>query len=193
MSRATSKQLLKIFKGRDSIASLGNLCQCSISLTVKTCFLTFTLNFMCSSLCSLPLAFALGITEESLALASWHTPFKYLDIGKSPPKGRLLQAKQPQLFQPLLTGEMLHPLYWTLSNMSTSFLYLGAQNTQTENQTRSCDLDRISVFFSLFLVPVQHDLSKRKANISSLQKNCNWAPKFFPGFQSLAVGTAFSS
>jgi len=42
--------------------------------------------------------------------------------------GQLLQADQPQLSQPFLTGEVFHPLIifvallWTLSNRSMSFL-----------------------------------------------------------------------
>lgn len=40
----------------------------------------FKWNFLCSSLCPLPLFLSLGTTEKSLFPSSWHTPLKYLDI-----------------------------------------------------------------------------------------------------------------
>ena len=34
--------------------------------------------------CSLPTVMVLGTTEQSLALASWHLPFRYLDTDEIP-------------------------------------------------------------------------------------------------------------
>ena len=59
-------------------ASLSNICQCSVSHTAQKCFLVFRGNYLCSSLCLLPLVLALGTIEKSLAPSSWHPPFRYL-------------------------------------------------------------------------------------------------------------------
>ena len=55
---------------RDSTASLGNLCQCSIACTAQKCFLVFRGN---SSLCALPVVLALGSTDNSLTPSSLHS------------------------------------------------------------------------------------------------------------------------
>lgn len=52
--RTMSKWILNISKGEDSTTSLGNLLQCSITVTVKKCFLMFE-GLLCFSLCPLPL------------------------------------------------------------------------------------------------------------------------------------------
>jgi len=57
--------------------SLGNLCQCLVTLTVKECFLMCGWNLLHFSWCPLPLALSLGKTKESLAPSSLHPPFKY--------------------------------------------------------------------------------------------------------------------
>jgi len=41
--------------------------QCSVTLKVKKFFLVFRWNFLCFSLCPLPLVLSLGTTEKSLA------------------------------------------------------------------------------------------------------------------------------
>lgn len=46
-----SRWLLSASRERDSTTSLGNLFQCSVSLTVKEFFLMFRCNFLCFSLC----------------------------------------------------------------------------------------------------------------------------------------------
>lgn len=56
---------------------LGHLFQCSLILTVKF-FLKFRWNFLCISLCSLPLVPLLSTTKKSLAPFSWYSPFRYL-------------------------------------------------------------------------------------------------------------------
>lgn len=46
---------------------LGNLCQCSATLTVTKYFLQSKWIFMCSDLCPLPLVLLLGTTENNLS------------------------------------------------------------------------------------------------------------------------------
>jgi len=53
--RTVSSWVLNISKDEDSITSLCNLCQCLVILTAKKSFLTFRGNFLCFSLCPLPL------------------------------------------------------------------------------------------------------------------------------------------
>ena len=42
----------------------------------------FRRNFLCFSLCPLPLVLSLGTTEKSLAASSWHPPLRYLSALK---------------------------------------------------------------------------------------------------------------
>ena len=62
----------------DSTTSLGSLFQGSVTLRGKKFFLMFRRNFLCFSLCTLPLVLLLGTTEKSLAPSSSHPPFRYL-------------------------------------------------------------------------------------------------------------------
>lgn len=55
----------------DSVASLGNLCQCSITHTVK-CFLMFE----CPNVCLFHLVLALGTSENSMVWSSFHPPLR---------------------------------------------------------------------------------------------------------------------
>jgi len=48
----------------------GSLFQCSVTLRGKKFFLMFRRNFLCFSLCPLPLVLSLGTTEKSLAPSS---------------------------------------------------------------------------------------------------------------------------
>ena len=54
----------------DSTASLGSLGQGSVTLRGKKFFLKFRRNFLCLSLCPLPLVLSLGTTGKSLAPSS---------------------------------------------------------------------------------------------------------------------------
>jgi len=83
---------------------LGSLFQGSVTIQVKKFFLVFRWNFLCFSLCPLPLVLSLGTTEKSLAPSSRHPPSRYLSAFLR----SLLQAKQAQLPQPFLIGEILH-------------------------------------------------------------------------------------
>lgn len=65
-------------KDGDSITSQGNLCQCSLTLTGKNCFLMFGGSPLCFSLCPLPLLLSLSATGKSVALSSKYLPFRYL-------------------------------------------------------------------------------------------------------------------
>jgi len=53
---------------RESTTPLGSLFQCSVTLRVKKFFLLFRWNFLCFSLCLLPLVLSQSTTEKSLAI-----------------------------------------------------------------------------------------------------------------------------
>lgn len=63
--------------GRDSTASPGSLCRCTIICAVKF-FLKFRWNPLCITFCPLPLVTLFGTTEQSLAPFSCHHPVIYL-------------------------------------------------------------------------------------------------------------------
>jgi len=65
-----SRRGWNISKEGDSTTSLRSLCQDSFSLRGKKFFLIFSWNFLCLSLCPLPLVLSLGTTGKSLALSS---------------------------------------------------------------------------------------------------------------------------
>ena len=77
LPRTMSRRLLNFSKDGDTTASPGNLCQCSVTLSVTKCFLMFRGNLPCFSLCPLPLVLSLGTTEQSLAPSSLHPPCRY--------------------------------------------------------------------------------------------------------------------
>jgi len=58
---------LEYLQEGDSTTSLGSLFQGSITLRGKKFFLIFRQNFLCFSLCPLPLVLLLSTTEKSLA------------------------------------------------------------------------------------------------------------------------------
>ena len=70
LHRTLSRWVLNISREGDATTSLGNLFQCSITLRGKKFFLMFRWNFLCFSLCPLPLVLLLGTTEKSLAPSS---------------------------------------------------------------------------------------------------------------------------
>ena len=72
--RTVPGQLSNISMEGDSMTSLGNLCLCSVTLTVKKYFLMFRVNLLGFSLCPLPLVLSLGTAERSLAPSSSHPP-----------------------------------------------------------------------------------------------------------------------
>ena len=70
LHRTLSRRVLNIFREGDSTTSPGSLGQGSVTLTGNKFFLMFSWNFLCFSLCPLPLVLSLGTTEKSLALSS---------------------------------------------------------------------------------------------------------------------------
>ena len=107
LHRTASRQVLNISREGVSKTALGNLFQCSVILRGKKFFLMFRWNFLCFSLCPLPLVLSLGSTEKSLAPSSWLTLQIFISIYKVPSQPSLLQAEQAQLPQPFLVGEIL--------------------------------------------------------------------------------------
>ena len=69
---------LNISREGDSTTSLGSLLQGSVTLRVKKFFLMFRRNFLCFSLCPLPLVLSLGTTGKNLAPSFWNPPCRYL-------------------------------------------------------------------------------------------------------------------
>ena len=61
--RTASRWDLNTSREGDSPAPLGSLCQGSATLRVKKFFLVFSWNFLCSSLCPLPLVLSLAERE----------------------------------------------------------------------------------------------------------------------------------
>ena len=84
---AMTRQLLHISTGEDSTTSLGNLFQCSVTLTLKKFFHTLVWNFLCSSFRPLLLVLLLHITKKNLASSiCLPSPFRYLQtLIRSPP------------------------------------------------------------------------------------------------------------
>ena len=60
LHRTLSRRVLNISREGDSTTSLGSLFQCSVTLRGKKFFLMFRQNFLCFSLCLLPLVLSLG-------------------------------------------------------------------------------------------------------------------------------------
>jgi len=70
LHRTLSRRVLNISREGDSTAPLGSLGQGSVTLRGKKFFLMFSWNFLCFSLCPLPLVLSLGTTGKSLATSS---------------------------------------------------------------------------------------------------------------------------
>ena len=70
LHRTASRWVLNFSREGDSTTSLGNLFQCSVTLRVKKFFLMFSWNFLCFSLCPLPLVLSLGTTEKKPTFSS---------------------------------------------------------------------------------------------------------------------------
>lgn len=108
-----SSWLLSISKGGNSTPSLGSLCQCLVTLTVRRRIGVFWCSFLLCAHCLLhchwvPLSGAwLSLLDSSLQL--------FMCIGEiSAPEPFLLQAKQFKLSQPFLIAEILKfHLLWT--------------------------------------------------------------------------------
>ena len=68
LHRTLSRRVLNISREGDSTASLGSLFQCSVTLRGKKFYFVFRRNFLCFSLCPLPLVLSLGTTENSFLI-----------------------------------------------------------------------------------------------------------------------------
>ncbi|PKU46071.1 gamma-aminobutyric acid receptor subunit alpha-4 isoform x1 [Limosa lapponica baueri] len=106
-----TRRFLNISEDENSTISPKNLCQCPVTLTVEKCFLMFRKNLLCFTLCLLPPVLSLGTTEKSLALSSLFPPIRYFYTWIRSPDPSHLLAKQSQLSQPFLVGEMLQSLH----------------------------------------------------------------------------------
>jgi len=129
LHRTLSRRVLNISREGDSTASLGSLFQGSVTLRGKKFFLMFRWNFLCFSLCPLPLVLSLGTTEKSLAPSFWHPPLRYLWASLVPSLPSLLQAKQAQLPQPFLIGEMLQSPHHAHSPVASHLSWTGEPRT----------------------------------------------------------------
>jgi len=78
LSMTMSRLFLNISKEGDSTTSLGNLCQCSITLTVKKVFPDVQREPPLLQFLPIAHVFLLGTTEKSLTPFSLHPPFKYV-------------------------------------------------------------------------------------------------------------------
>lgn len=90
LSNVLFRQFLSISNDQYSTTScLANLFQSSITWIVKKCFLMMREYHTCFSLYPLPLVFSLGTSDKSLALFSFHPPFKFLYPLKRSPSSLL--------------------------------------------------------------------------------------------------------
>jgi len=65
-----SREVLNICREEDSTTPLDSLFEDSVTLRVKKIFLLLRWNYLCFSLCLMPLVLLLGTTEKSLAPSS---------------------------------------------------------------------------------------------------------------------------
>lgn len=123
---AVSKRLLSMSKVGDSTTSLGTLCQSSVTLTGKKCFLMCRGNLLCSGLCPWPLVLPLGTTGKSQALSFSHflILLSFLCSRLDSPSSHSLSLHE-KCSSPLFIRVAL---CWTHSSMSMSLLYWGAQH-----------------------------------------------------------------
>ena len=133
--RTMSTQLLNISKVRGCRTSLGNLCQCLVTLTVKKCLLMFRGNLLC---------FRFGLLLWSCHWAplkrAWHYSFcplsfqAFIHIDEIPlsllfsrlnSPSSLSLSPQEKRSSPFI---VLVAIHCTLSSMATSHFCWGAQN-----------------------------------------------------------------
>lgn len=88
---------------RDSNASLGNKCQQPITCTAQQCFLMFRWTLLCSALCPLPIALALGTTKNNMSPNSAPSLQAFMCIDEISPDPT--PGWQSQLSQALLIRE----------------------------------------------------------------------------------------
>ena len=107
--RAPSNLALNTVREGAATASLGNLCQGLTTLMVKNFFLMSNLNLPSFSVQPFPLVLSLHTLVNSPSPAFLQATQILAGCSKVIPEPSLLQAEQPQLPQPVLTGEVLQP------------------------------------------------------------------------------------
>lgn len=129
LARIVPGLLLNIIEDGDFTASLLNLCQFLVTLTVERCFLALRRNL----LSFVPLL--LAITEKSPTSQCLHLPVMYFHtLIKPPPKHSLFQAEMSMCLS-LSSYErcfslftIFAQLHWTVSRTSLCLLYWASQN-----------------------------------------------------------------
>ena len=113
LPRAWSNLTLKVSREGASTTSLSNLFQCLTTLTVKDFFLISNLYLPSLSLKPFPLVLLPHTLLKSLS-PSFFWPPLYILKGHFPVTSEpsLFHTAQPQLSQPVLTGEVFHPLVY---------------------------------------------------------------------------------
>ena len=137
-----SRWLLRISKDGDSMISLGSLCHCSVTLTVKKLCLMFRQSLPYCSLCPLPLVLSLGTTGKSLAPSSLHPPFSYLwTFVRSPWSFLFSRPRSPSSLSLFSQGEVFQSLHhvcdlcWSVQYLHVS-LVLGSPELDTALQVK---------------------------------------------------------
>jgi len=119
---------LNISREGDSTAPLGSLCQGSVTLRGKKIFLMFSWNFLCFSLCPLPLVLSLGTTGKSLTPSSWHPPCRYLSAFLRSPLSLFFLLKTQ-------VTSTWRSLYWTTGTRPQTNPTRCSQSTATHYTT----------------------------------------------------------
>lgn len=139
LPRTMSRWLLSISEHGDSRTSLGNLCQCMVTLTAKMFFIMFRWTFSVFDFVPLALVLSLGATEEKLPPLSFsalqvliRTPLSLISSRLTVPALSACSHRRDAP-SPII---IFMALCWTLSRMSVSLLYWGAWNW-TQNSSRS--------------------------------------------------------
>ena len=114
---------------------LCNLCQCFATLAVKNFFLIYNLNF--SSFSLKPFLLVLSQQWPCCETVPFFLLYAFKGCSQVFPEPSLLRTEQPQLSQPVLIGEVFHPLdhfcdpLWVCPNRSMCLLH-------TEDSTSGC-------------------------------------------------------
>lgn len=118
VERITHDHLLLNISNKGVLTSLGNLCHCSVTLTMRKFCLMFRVNFLSLIFFSLPPVPSLGSTEKNLAISLCCTlPSHVYTCGWDPSESCLLQDKQSQLSWLFLVGEMLLSSLWHFAGL----------------------------------------------------------------------------
>lgn len=144
--------------------SLGNLCQCLITLRVKNSFLVSHLKLLPLSLKPFSLFLSLHAPVKSPSPSHLQLPYRYWKTSTVCPWS-LLQAIQPQISQPVFTPsresgipEMLW--FWYVSTSEVLVIEWGSQSRTTHEQqqgaTSPLDLSVSKVEVRVHLRSVEH-------------------------------------